>query len=167
MRTLVLFLIGLTFGAAGGFVVAAGNGITFAGHDHSDPTQHGAMAGMDHGEMDHSMMHDQPLEVASASPPKVSIMVTDDPMAGHNLHVMVGDFVFAPKSASLAHVDGEGHAHVYANGVKIGRLYGPWMHLDKLPKVEAEIEVTLKTNDHRPLAMDGVTIAAKTTVTVE
>ncbi len=172
MRTFVLFLIGLTFGAASGFVLAAGNGITFDGHDHADAAQHGGMVGTDHatvghGNMDHAMMHDLPLEMDATVAPSLDIMVMKDPMSGYNLHVMVGNFSFAPKSASLAHVDGKGHAHVYANGVKLGRLYGPWMHLDSLPKGDVKIEVTLNTNDHRPLTVDGTPIAAKTTVTVE
>ena len=162
MRTFVLFLIGLTFGAAGGFVVAAGNGITFDGHDHAAAAHHEGVAGMDH-----AMMHDQPLEMDAAAAPSLDIMVIQDPMSGYNLHVMASNFIFAPESASLAHVNGEGHAHVYANGVKLGRLYGPWMHLDSLPKGDIEIEVTLNTNDHRPLAVDGTPIAAKITVTVE
>jgi hypothetical protein len=172
MRTFVLFLIGLTFGAAGGFVVAAGNGITFDGHDHTDSAQHGGMADMDHaamghGDMDYAMMHDQPLEMDAVDAISLDIMVMQDPMSGYNLHVTVGNFIFAPKSASLAHVEGEGHAHVYANGAKLGRLYGPWMHLDSLPKGDVVIEVTLNTNDHRPLAVDGTPIAAKATVIVE
>lgn len=172
MRTLALFLIGLTFGAAGGFVMAAANGITFDSHDHSDPDQHSDMAGMDHtgmghGDTDHAMMHDQPLEIDAAVAPSLKIMIMKDPMSGYNLHVIAGNFAFAPTSASLAHVEGEGHAHVYANGVKLGRLYGPWMHLEGLPKGEVVIEVTLNTNDHRPLAVSGVPIAAKTTVKVD
>ncbi|KEJ90521.1 hypothetical protein [Sulfitobacter donghicola] len=172
MRALVLFLIGLTFGAAGGFVVAAANGIVFEGHDHSDPAHHAGMAGMDHaamghGDMDHEMMHDQPLEVDAAHAPVVEITVHQDPMDGFNLHVITQNFTFSPRSASLAHTAGEGHAHVYANGVKLGRLYGSWMHLTGLPKGEVEIEVTLNTNDHRPLSVDGTPVAAKTTVTVE
>ena len=103
MRTFMLFVIGLTFGAAGGFVYAAANGFTFDGHDHADPAQHAGMdhAAMGHGAMDHSMMHDQPLEIDAASAPRLDIMLTKDPMAGYNLHVMVENFAFAPESASL------------------------------------------------------------------
>lgn len=164
MRTFMLFLIGLTFGAAGGFVYAAANGFTLDGHDHADPAHH---AGLDHGNMDHAMMHDQPIDVDPANAPTLGIEVTPDPMAGYNLHVTVTDFAFAPQAASLAHVQGEGHAHVYANGVKLGRLYGPWMHLVDLPSGNVEIAVTLNGNDHRPFALSGVPIKATTTITVD
>lgn len=169
MRTFMLFIIGATFGAAGGFVVAAANGVTFDGHDHAKA---GAHAGMDHnsmgrGDADHAMAHDTPLEVDTATAPTVGVMVTKDPVAGHNLHVVVERFAFAPESVSLAHVEGEGHAHVYVNGVKISRLYGAWMHLDALPTGDVEIEVSLNTNDHRPLMLNGTPIAAKTTIAVK
>lgn len=180
MRTFSLFIIGLVFGAAGGFVVAAGNGITLDGHDHADPAHHGAemaMAGIDHSTMDHSgmdldgaehaMMHSTPLEVNPANAPKVEIAVTKDPMAGYNLRVMVERFVFSPVSASLAHIEGQGHAHVYVNGVKLARLYGEWVHLDNLPDGDVEISVSLNSNDHRPLISAGVPIEAKTTITSE
>ncbi|QUJ76328.1 hypothetical protein KDD17_15750 [Sulfitobacter albidus] len=164
MRTLALFLIGVTFGGAGGFVYAAANGITLDGHDHSDPAHHG---GMQHGDGDHAMLHDTPRDVDPASAPTLAVEVTADPMAGYNLHVMAERFRYAPRAASGPHVAGEGHAHVYANGVKLGRLYGPWMHLENLPKGEVEITVTLNANDHRPLAIAGAPIAASTTVTVD
>ncbi|MEQ6203068.1 hypothetical protein ABMC88_08415 [Sulfitobacter sp. HNIBRBA2951] len=164
MRTLMLFVIGLTFGAAGGFVVAAANGITFDGHDHSDPAHH---MGEDHGGLDHAMMHNTPFEVDAATAPTLDVAVTADPMAGYNLHVMTDGFTFSPTNASLGHVAGEGHAHVYINGEKLGRLYGAWMHLDALPKGEVEITVTLNTNDHRPLSAGGTPIAATTTVIVD
>lgn len=166
MRTFVLFLIGLTFGGAGGFVYAAANGITLDGHDHAS---HGAVdhAAMGHGGGDHAAMHDTPLDVAAADAPRLEIAVTKDPMSGYNLHVMPAKFAFAPEGASKAHIDGQGHAHVYANGVKLGRLYGAWMHLDQLPKGAVEISVTLNSNDHRPFAVNGQPISATQTITVD
>lgn len=164
MRTFMLFLIGITFGAAGGFVVAAANGITFDGHDHSDPAHH---AGMDHGGTDHAAMHDQPLELDAATAPDLRIIVTKDPMAGHNLQVITERFTFAPDAASREHVAGQGHAHVYANGVKLGRLYGPWMHLDALPAGPVEVSVTLNANDHRQFTTGGKPVMAKTQINVE
>lgn len=169
-RTLPLFIIGMVFGGGIGFSIAAGNGLTFDGHDHDDPAQHAA-AGMDHSAMghgsgDHAMMHDTPLEIAKADAPVLNILVMPDPMAGHNLHVMTENFTFSPQNASLDHVAGEGHAHVYINGKKLARLYGNWMHLDTLPKGKVIIDVSLNSNDHRPLAVDGTNIMASATLTV-
>lgn len=164
-RTVSLFVIGLVFGGGLGFVAAAGYGVTFDGHDHGDPAHHGAS--IDHASMDHAMMHDTPVDVPAEDAPKLSIMVMPDPMAGYNLHVMTDNFSFSPERASLANVTGEGHAHVYINGEKLGRLYGAWMHLDALPKGEVEVKVTLNTNDHRPLAVSGTAVSAVQIITVE
>ena len=56
------------------------------------------------------------------------------------------------------HVAGEGHAHVYVDGEKIARLYGPWLHIPSLSP-GAVVEVTLNANDHRPLAIGSGRIA--------
>lgn len=175
-RSLGLFAIGLIFGGGIGVLVAASNGLTLDGHDHDDSTAHGGMA-MDHTDMahgdvarggvDHEMKHDTSLDVTGVDAPVLSIALTPDPIAGYNLHVMTENFTFAPKSASLAHTTGEGHAHVYANGVKLGRLYGAWMHIDGLPKGDVTIDVTLNSNDHRPLAVNGQPIKASAQVGVE
>ena len=159
MRTLALFAIGLIFGGGIGFTVAAGMGVTFDGHDHSDPAHHGATS--------HTMDHDTPLEVDPANAPTLNIALSKDPMSGYNLHVSVTDFEFSPQQASRANADGQGHAHVYVNGEKQGRLYGPWLHLAALPQGEVTVEVTLNANNHQPLSVNGAAIKASTTVEVE
>ncbi len=161
MRTLALFLIGVTFGATGGFVFAAANGITPGGHDHADPAHHGAATG------DHAVAHDQAVQLDPATAPTLALEVLVDPVAGHNLHVTTNGFTFAPHAAGHAHQAGQGHAHVYVNGVKLARLYGPWLHLDHLPSGEVEVTVSLTTNDHRPLAVNGAAISATKTLKVE
>lgn len=159
MRTLALFAIGLVFGGGIGFVTAAGMGVTFDGHDHANPAHHGAgHVGMD---------HDTPLEVSSDAVPQVAIALSPDPMSGYNLHVMTQNFAFAPQQASRAHTEGQGHAHVYVNGEKQGRLYGAWVHLAHLPQGEVTVEVTLNSNNHQPLFANGKAIAARTTIEVE
>lgn len=159
-RALSLFAIGLVFGGGIGFVTAAGMGVTFDGHDHSDPAHHSAGK-------DHAMMHDMPVDVPAADAPSLAITLTPDPMTGYNLHVMTDNFAFSPQNASLANVTGEGHAHVYINGEKHSRLYGAWMHLGDLPKGEVEVEVTLNTNDHRPMSVAGTPITATQMIEVE
>ncbi len=163
MRTLALFAIGLLFGAGIGFTTAAGMGVTFDGHDHAGPAHHGA----GHAGMDHAMAHDTPIEVDAATAPELAVAVTPDPMAGYNLNVQVENFEFSPEQASLAHADGQGHAHVYVNGAKLARLYASWMHIDALPEGEVTIDVTLNSNNHQPFAVDGKVIKASTTLVVE
>jgi hypothetical protein len=174
-RSLVLFVIGLIFGGGIGFVVAAGNGVTFDGHDHS--TGHGVSrvipASSDHPaghrageEGDHS--HETMVSLPSGpGAPTLDISVEPDPVSGWNLHILAGNFTFAPERAGLANVPGEGHAHIYVNGEKIARIYAPWFHLPALPEGDALVEVTLNGNDHSALAVDGKALTASVTVASE
>ncbi len=162
-RSLALFAIGLVFGGGAGFVLAAGNGITFDGHDHGDPAHHGG----GHAE---TMAHDHSRSVnlpAGPNAPGLEIALTPDPMAGWNLQVLPQNFRFAPQNASGEDAPGEGHAHVYVNGVKLSRLYGNWMHIPELPKGEVEVEVSLNANSHSALTVDNEPVAASVTVQVD
>lgn len=164
-RPLALFAIGLIFGGAAGFVIAAGNGVTFTGHDHNDPAQHG-------GDESHAEMssHDHAAAVnlpAGENAPGLEVKVTKDPMAGWNLHVMPQNFRFSPENASKEDVDGEGHAHVYINGTKLGRLYGNWLHIGDLPKGNVEVKVSLNANSHSALLVDGAPVEASVSVQVK
>ena len=150
-----MLVIGLVFGGGIGFVVAASNAITLDGHDHGAIDGHamqgepGAMAGHHHG---HG--HGKPVSLpAGPDAPTMRIALTPDPDSGWNLHVITTGFRFSPENASKAHVPGEGHAHVYVNGKKIARLYGPWMHIAALPEGPVTVDVSLNANDHRPLAV--------------
>ena len=158
-RSLALFGIGLIFGAGAGFVTAAGYGVTFEGHDHGDPAQHGEAGSHDHATTVNFS--------SGADAPGLEVMLAKDPMAGWNLHVIPRNFRFSPENASLADRPGEGHAHVYVNGAKLARLYGEWMHIDELPKGEVEIEVSLNANDHSQLTVDDVPVAASVAVQVD
>ncbi|UCC92315.1 MAG: hypothetical protein JSW25_06475, partial [Thermoplasmata archaeon] len=104
-------------------------------------------------------MHGDPMEVPDGVPaPKVEIEVTEDPKAGWNLRVITTNFEFAPEHASTENVWGEGHAHLYIDDVKIGRLYTEWYHIGGLDKGDHTVHVTLSTNDHMDLAVDGVLV---------
>ncbi|MHA7775548.1 hypothetical protein [Roseibium sp. M-1] len=166
-RSLVLFAIGLIFGGGIGFVVAAGNGVTFDGHDHSTghaanhvmPAPNDPAAGQpaEHtkahaGGHNHDMLVSLP---AGPNAPTLDISLEPDPVSGWNLHILTENFTFAPAHAGLADVPGEGHAHIYVNGEKVARVYGPWFHVPALPKGAAMVEVTLNANDHSTLAIDG------------
>jgi hypothetical protein len=120
----------------------------------------GAAAGM----MDHDMPHGM-LEVPAVGAPQVAIAVEEDPMNGWNVTLTTGNFTFTPGSVNGENVDNTGHAHLYVDGVKIARLYGPHFHIPHLPPGEHEISVNLSSNDHSYYLVDGVRIAARTVVT--
>ncbi|WP_199699574.1 hypothetical protein [Notoacmeibacter ruber] len=154
LKPLALLAIGLVYGGGIGFTLAAANNISLGGHEHS----HAEAAGNHAGVHDHSKV----LNVSSSVAPALSATLIPDPVTGWNLHVETQKFRFAPAHAGQAHRPGEGHAHVYVNGEKLGRLYGPWMHIAKLPE-DAVVEVTLNSNDHAPLAVDGAPLKVRAT----
>ncbi|MCB1677041.1 MAG: hypothetical protein KDI01_12180 [Halioglobus sp.] len=114
-------------------------------------------------------IHNHPMrEIDRALPiPTVSLAVEPDKMDGFNLEVLTENFTFAPERVNTDAVANEGHAHIYVNGTKIARLYGPWFNLSGkyLEDGINTIEVTLNANDHSEWAIDGAHI--QTTVKLD
>ncbi|MBT0779955.1 MULTISPECIES: hypothetical protein [Paracoccus] len=152
-RSIPMLLIGLIFGGGMGFVIAAANGITLDGHDHG---AHG------HGTQAAAHDHGAPIDLPAGSA-TASARLEPDSTAGWNLFVEAEGFCFAPEHAGLADRRGEGHAHLYLNGAKIARLYGPAHHLDMLAAGD-RLRVELNSNDHRPLTVAGRPLAVELTV---
>lgn len=115
----------------------------------------------------HGHSHGDDGREAAAPAPTVSIEVIPDAKSGYNVRVDTTDFAFAPERASGEAVDGEGHGHLYVDGVKVARLYTPWFHLGPLDPGNHEITVSLNGNDHVALLDDGEPIEASQTVAVE
>ena len=155
-RSLALFAIGLLLGGGIGFFLAAANNVALDGHYHS-PEASATHAG-----------HGAAIELpAGPDAPTLDLQVARDAKSGWNLHIATTNFRFSPERASGANRAGEGHAHVYVDGRKISRIYGPWFHLDGLPPGKAEIAVTLNANDHSGLAVAGRPLRAVKTIAVE
>ena len=165
-RSVAMLLIGLVFGGGIGFVVAASQGVALEPHDHANPAHHSGSAAQ--GEHGLAHEHGDPIDLAAgADAPTLAVTLTPDAKAGWNLHMQKTNFRFSPENASGGHVPGEGHAHVYVNGVKVMRAYGDWVHLDALPKGETTVAAALYSNDHRPLTIDGAPISQEVTITVD
>lgn len=105
-------------------------------------------------------------EVPPEAPvPSARLAVSPDPHGGYVVRVDTDAFAFAP-AAAHRHVPGEGHAHLYVDGQKVARLYGPVYHLGALPKGRRTVTVALATHDHRLYARGGEAIRAEQTVFV-
>ncbi|MGF1567477.1 MAG: hypothetical protein ACFCVD_05310 [Nodosilinea sp.] len=128
------------------------------GHgDHTIP--HGGGSGTEeHGHGSAEISPGQPV-------PTINLVAYPDPAMGWNLEIQTTNFRFAPEHVNQASQLGEGHAHLYINGEKISRIYGPWLHIPHLPSGRNEITVGLNTNGHEALTHNGEAIAA--TVVVE
>ncbi|UCC87187.1 MAG: fasciclin domain-containing protein [Anaerolineales bacterium] len=112
-------------------------------HTHADGTMH-----------DHSDL----LEASAGPAPFVDLQVIPLDDGGYNVRVQTLNFTFAPHHVGREPAAGEGHAHLYIDGVKIARIYGEWYHLESLPEDAEMITVGLYANNHQPLAIDGVKI---------
>ncbi len=111
--------------------------------------------------------HHGKVEVANtADIPTVKLIIQSINDAGITLRIDVKNFRFAPTAADGVHVEGEGHAHLYVDGRKVARVYGPWYHLPPLPPGSHEIRVTLNSNDHREYTVGGIRIEDQQTVEV-
>ncbi len=161
-KTFIFLVIGLFFGFGGGFLVAATTGSQLQGHDHG-PEVHDHAA-HDHGESGHD--HTELTEAGDPAP-RLSIALHPDGAQSRNLEIRVENFAFDPEAVNGTHIPGRGHAHVYVDGVKLGRAYGPWYHLSALPVGEHEVRVTLNANDHTQLAVEGEPIEATETLVIE
>lgn len=106
-------------------------------------------------------------EVPASEAPTVRLQVREDPASGWNLHVITERFRFAPERTGQQARPQEGHAHLYLDGEKIARLYGPWYHLapSAVPHGEHTLTVSLTANDHTAWAVNGEPIQATATIT--
>ena len=97
----------------------------------------------------------------SAKPsPKLRITAPDGiSEAGFHLKLEVEDFSFVLAPDGTQHIQNEGHAHVYLNGLKLGRLYEKNFALGAIPPDKYELKIALNTNDHRPYVNNGEAIS--------
>lgn len=91
------------------------------------------------------------------NPPSVKARLEKDARArgAVNLFLELKNFRFAPAEVNKTSKINEGHAHLYVNGKKLTRLYGPAYFLESLPKGKVRIRVTLNTNAHEDLSHRG------------
>lgn len=119
----------------------------------------------DHGH-EHDHDHDALMEVDYEPAPTIELRTHLDPSSGVNLEVVTTGFTLAPERASTDPVDGEGHFHIYVDGVKLRRLYAHWAHVDLKVPGDYEIRVEMSANNHAALAVNGVKLDATAIVTI-
>ena len=117
-------------------------------------------AAMEAGAMSHGGAVPAPSEMS------VAITLTPDSVDGLNLQISTTGFKWSPEGAGGEHVAGEGHAHVYVDGVKRARAYGPWLHLSALDPGTRHVRVTLNGNAHGEYVREGQPVAAEASAEV-
>lgn len=151
----IIAAVALVFGVSGGY------GVAQLTHSHDDETHEHSSEDVTDSHSHASMLYSVDAEDA----PTVDVMVAKDAKSGFNVHVMTNNFRFAPENVNGENVLGEGHAHLYVDGVKISRLYGNYFHYDAEFEGEKTFKVTLNANDHSEYAVDGEPISAEKVVT--
>ena len=111
-----------------------------------------------------SQAHHEPIESEKDVSLKVGAVAEDE--GGVNLYLLTHGWTWSPENVNNSHVPGEGHAHIYVDGEKVGRTYGPYHYLSGLEPGERHIRVTLNSNDHSGLTYEGRPVEASTMVTV-
>jgi hypothetical protein len=141
------------------------------------PIAPSAIAQMEHHHHDSGMPHSptktggehihKAIAIPAGQPiPTVKLVVYPDAIRGWNIEVKATNFAFAPERVNTKSLTTEGHAHLYVNGKKLARLYGPWYHLEKLPAGQNKLTVTLNTNGHEDLTVGGKVIQDTATIQV-
>ena len=139
-----------------------------AGHHETEDKDESSEAAGHHGTADSNTQasgghHYNTIEAAAGM--SVDINVTVDLLAGVNVQILTEGFTFAPENVNGAHVESEGHAHIYVDGVKVSRVYTPWFYLKDLTPGEREIRITLNANSHEEYAVAGSNVQAATRFT--
>lgn len=132
-----------------------GGAVTVVGGD----TDHVDAGG--HDEAGHSHMTSE-----SDIPLGVDIGVIVEETGGLNVHVMTDGFRWAPENVDGVDASGEGHAHIYVDGIKINRVYGPHYYINPLEPGSHQIRVTLNANTHAYLAVNGFAVESTAMVVV-
>lgn len=111
-------------------------------------------------------LHSDSITVESETPVSVAITAEPDAHGGVNVRIATEGFRFAEELVDQPHAPGVGHAHIYVDGEKLGRVFDSEYHIPELSPGEREIRVSLNINDHSELVYDGANVESTVTVTV-
>lgn len=108
------------------------------------------------------LMHDpgRVINLDEADAPALKLQVYALADGSFNIQLKTSNFIFTPQNIDMAPTLGEGHAHLYVDGVKLARLYGEWHHLPTLPPDAEVLTVSLYANNHQAFAVNGDKISA-------
>ena len=128
--------------------------------------------------MDHSDSHDSHdshdhdhgnnLDVSQlADPPTVSISGTATETGEVNLNFAVEDLELVPINPPSEHELGQGHLHLYVDGVSVAMLHESSYVITDLTKGQHNFRVAISTNDHREYHVDGKTISDSISIEIK
>jgi hypothetical protein len=157
MQKMIYSFVGLLVGVGLGAAVC----IAYSATAPSMPAMEISIAD---GSTDMGAMHMHPPRPVYADLPVPSLthLVFPDAMDGYNVQILPQNFRFTPAAINTGVKNSEGHAHIYVNGIKIGRDYAAWYHLPSglFEAGENQVTVTLNANDHSEWAVGDLPISS-------
>lgn len=105
-----------------------------------------------------------------ANEPMPSLSVSIEPLTetrGWRILSDVENFTFNRELADGDHLPGNGHGHIYLNGLKLGRVYEREFAIGQLPVGKHQIRVTLNTNNHQTYMVGGEAVSATVDIEVK
>lgn len=119
-----------------------------------------------HDSHDHS--HENNLDVSQlADPPTVSISGSVAETGEVNLNFSVENLELIPINPPTEHKPGQGHLHLYVDGVSVEMLHETSYVVNGLKKGLHDFRVTISTNDHREYYVDGKAISDSISIEIE
>ena len=94
----------------------------------------------------------------------ISAEVAED--GGVHVAINTEGWRWAPEEVNEVNSAGAGHAHIYADGVKLTRVYGNYHYIPALEPGIREIKVNLNSNDHSELTWQGDLLESSVSVTI-
>ena len=136
-----------------------------AEHGHGDQT---AAAAPSEGSGSSSGHHGstEPGTIESEVPISIYFTTEVDDKGSVDIQITTEGWLWTPDNVDGEHVPGEGHAHIYVDGVKIDRVYGPSYYLEGLEPGERQVRISLNSNSHDELTYGGKAVEATSLVTI-
>ncbi len=108
--------------------------------------------------------HDTVVESAAPVSMEMAAAVAAD--GGVYVNITTEGWHWAPEEVNGPNTDGAGHAHIYVDGEKVSRVYGPYHYLPSLAPGAHEVKVILNDNQHNALTWQGESLEATALVTI-
>jgi hypothetical protein len=104
-----------------------------------------------------------------ANAPAPSLTVTAEPKSADRstwlLTLTPQNFRFIPMTKNIPSSVNEGHAHLYLNGKKLGRIHTTTYELKNVPPGTHRVRAVLSTNGHEEILSKGQPVAGTVTIT--
>ena len=135
-------------------------------HAHAEVATHDSVGVSEVQQADHAATgHTATVMASMLSPPTVSITANLD-ATSTTISIQLTHFDLSEAAVDGAHVDGQGHLHLYVDGEKISRVFSDTYQIDGLSPGTHIISVDLNSNDHRAYVIDGTKIEASVHLSV-